>query len=53
MPKKLVHPGAIIDKGYPFQEENDVVMIQVALSKDQIDELISVSRIIRRRNDGR
>lgn len=52
MPKKLVHPGAIIEKGYPFQEENDVVMIQVALSKDQIDELISVSRIIRRRNEG-
>lgn len=53
MPKKLVHPRAIIDKGYPFEEQENVVMIQLALSKDQIDELISVSREIRRRNDGK
>lgn len=53
MPKKLVHPRAILDRHYPFEEQGDVVMIQVALSKDQIDELIYVSREIRDRNEGK
>ena len=53
MPKKLVHPRAIIDKHYPFEEQGDMVMIQVALSKDQIDELVQVSREIRRRNESK
>lgn len=53
MPKKLVHPRAIIDKHYPFEEQGDMVLILVALSKDQIDELVQVSREIRRRNEGK
>lgn len=53
MPKKLVHPRAILDRHYPFEEQGDVVMIQVALSKDQIDELIYVSREIRSRSEGK
>lgn len=53
MPKKLVHPRAILDRNYPFEEQGDIVMIQVALSKDQIDELIYVSREIRSHNEGK
>jgi len=53
MPKKLVHPRAILDKGYPFEEEEKAVMIQVALSKEQIDELVTISREIRRVNESK
>lgn len=53
MPKKLVHPRAILDKGYPFEEHDNAVMILVALSKEQIDELVTVSREIRRVNESK
>ncbi|OJJ82343.1 uncharacterized protein ASPGLDRAFT_528040 [Aspergillus glaucus CBS 516.65] len=53
MPKKLVHPRAILDRGYPFEEEEKAVMIQVALSKEQIDELVTISREIRRVSEAR
>ncbi|OJJ46772.1 hypothetical protein ASPZODRAFT_159561 [Penicilliopsis zonata CBS 506.65] len=53
MPRRLVHTQAIIELGYPFVEEDNVVVIQKALSKDQIDEVISVSRDIRRSESAR
>lgn len=48
MPEKLVHPRAIREFGYPYEEEGDLVIIQLALSKDQIDAVIERSREIRR-----
>ncbi|KAL5361061.1 hypothetical protein BJX96DRAFT_151338 [Aspergillus floccosus] len=53
MPRKLVHTHAIREFGYPFEEEGDMVIIQLALSKEQIDEVISRSREIRRRSEAR
>lgn len=44
MPRRLVHPRAIIELGYPFIEEDNMVVIQKALSKEQIDEVISFSQ---------
>ncbi|KAL4783641.1 hypothetical protein BJX76DRAFT_357788 [Aspergillus varians] len=48
MPQKLVHTRAIREFGYPFEEEGDLVIIQVALSKEQIDAIVERSREIRR-----
>ncbi|KAL4870038.1 hypothetical protein BDV12DRAFT_195839 [Aspergillus spectabilis] len=48
MPRKLVNTRAIRDFGYPYEEEGDLVIIQVALSKEQIDEVIERSREIKR-----
>ncbi|KAL5336190.1 hypothetical protein BJX70DRAFT_288981 [Aspergillus crustosus] len=52
MPRKLVNTRAIRDFGYPYEEEGDLVVIQVALSKDQIDEVIERSREIKRQAEG-
>ncbi|OJI86253.1 hypothetical protein ASPTUDRAFT_27316 [Aspergillus tubingensis CBS 134.48] len=48
MPRKLVHTSAIREFGYPYEEEGKMIIIQVALSKEQIDEVISRSREIKR-----
>ncbi|KAJ5150245.1 hypothetical protein N7448_001823 [Penicillium atrosanguineum] len=48
IPRKRVHIHAILDLGYPFKEEDDTIVIQKALSKEQIDEVISLSREFRR-----
>ncbi|KAL4807046.1 hypothetical protein BDV18DRAFT_136763, partial [Aspergillus unguis] len=48
MPRKLVHTRAIREFGYPYEEEDDLVIIQLALSKDQIDAIIERSREINR-----
>ncbi|KAL2000580.1 hypothetical protein VTN02DRAFT_2887 [Thermoascus thermophilus] len=53
MPRRLVHTRAIIELGYPFEEEGDVVVIQKALSKEQIDEVVALSREIKRWSDTR
>ncbi|KAL4897932.1 hypothetical protein BDV59DRAFT_190704 [Aspergillus ambiguus] len=53
MPRKLVHTHAVREFGYPYEEEGDMVIIQVALSKEQIDDVISRSREIRRRSEAR
>ncbi|OJJ32210.1 hypothetical protein ASPWEDRAFT_44288 [Aspergillus wentii DTO 134E9] len=53
IPRKLAHTGAVIELGYPFHEDDDVITLQMALSKDQIDEVISLSREIRRRTETR
>ncbi|KAJ5047605.1 uncharacterized protein L3040_003426 [Drepanopeziza brunnea f. sp. 'multigermtubi'] len=43
MPARLVHKRAIIDLGYPFEEEGDVIIIQKALGRENIDEVIKLS----------
>ncbi|KAJ5124006.1 uncharacterized protein N7515_007831 [Penicillium bovifimosum] len=48
IPRHLAHVHAILDLGYPFKEEDDVIVIQKALSKEQIDEVLSLSREFRR-----
>ncbi|KAJ5666800.1 hypothetical protein N7462_011209 [Penicillium macrosclerotiorum] len=48
IPRKWVHVHAILDLGYPYREEEDTIVIQKALSKEQIDEVISLSKEFRR-----
>ncbi|KXG46279.1 uncharacterized protein PGRI_051350 [Penicillium griseofulvum] len=48
VPRHLAHIHAIMDLGYPFKEEGDLIIIQKALSKEQIDEVLSLSREFRR-----
>ncbi|KAK5119588.1 hypothetical protein LTR85_007417 [Meristemomyces frigidus] len=43
MPKRLVRREAILDLGYPFDEEEDFYVLRIALEKDQIDEVIKIS----------
>ncbi|KAF2805507.1 uncharacterized protein BDZ99DRAFT_466499, partial [Mytilinidion resinicola] len=43
MPKRLAKKQVIVDLGYPFEEEDDFIIIRRALEKDQIDEIIKVS----------
>ncbi|KAE8147454.1 hypothetical protein BDV25DRAFT_132079 [Aspergillus avenaceus] len=53
VPRKLIHAHAIRELGYPFEEEGDTVIIQLALSKEQIDDVISRSRQIKRKTETR
>lgn len=43
MPKRLVKKEAIIELGYPFEEEDDFIIVKRALEKDHIDEIIKIS----------
>ncbi|KAH0140932.1 hypothetical protein KCU86_g24039, partial [Aureobasidium melanogenum] len=43
MPKRLVRKEAIINLGYPFEEEEDFIIVQRALDKEHIDEVIRIS----------
>jgi hypothetical protein len=43
MPKRLVRREAIMDLGYPFDEEEDFFVLRIALEKEQIDEVIKIS----------
>lgn len=43
MPARLVSKRAIIDLGYTFEEEGNVVIIQKALGRENIDEVIKLS----------
>ncbi|OCK73792.1 hypothetical protein K432DRAFT_223311 [Lepidopterella palustris CBS 459.81] len=43
MPKRLVKKQVIIELGYPFEEEDDFIIVRRALEKDQIDEIIKIS----------
>lgn len=43
LPKRLVKKQAIIDLGYPFEEEDDFIIITRALEKEHIDECIKIS----------
>ncbi|KAL3468960.1 hypothetical protein BJX99DRAFT_242435, partial [Aspergillus californicus] len=51
MPRKLVHTRAVREFGYPYEEEGDLVIIQLALSKEMIDDIIERSREIKRQAD--
>ncbi|PWY73576.1 BAR domain protein [Aspergillus heteromorphus CBS 117.55] len=53
MPRKLAHTSAIREFGYPYEEEGSMIIIQVALSKEQIDAVISRSREIKRMTETR
>jgi len=44
MPKRLAHKKAIVDLGYPFEEEDDFIIVQRALQKEHIDEIIEKSK---------
>lgn len=43
MPARLVSKRAIIDLGYPFEEEGNIIVIQKALGRENIDEVIKLS----------
>ncbi|CAD6448304.1 d0d03738-0918-45ef-8d5f-3b2349a916a3 [Sclerotinia trifoliorum] len=43
MPARLVSKKAIIDLDYPFEEEGDTIIIQKALGRENIDEVIKLS----------
>lgn len=43
MPAKLVSKRAIIDLGYPFKEDGEVIVIMKALGREHIDEVIQLS----------
>ncbi len=43
MPKRLVRREAIMDLGYPFDEEDDFFVLRIALEKEQIDEVMKIS----------
>ncbi|CAO2652870.1 Nn.00g022810.m01.CDS01 [Neocucurbitaria sp. VM-36] len=43
LPKRLVKRQAVIDLGYPFEEEDDFIIVTRALEKEHIDEVIKVS----------
>ncbi|KAL4903670.1 hypothetical protein BDW74DRAFT_155946 [Aspergillus multicolor] len=48
MPDHLVSTKAIREFGYPYEREGDLVIIQLALSKEQIDAIIERSRELKR-----
>lgn len=43
MPKRLIRREAIMDLGYPFDEEEDFFVLRIALDKEQIDEVIRIT----------
>ncbi|KAI1387582.1 uncharacterized protein F4822DRAFT_407021 [Hypoxylon trugodes] len=43
IPVRLVHKGALIDLGYPFIEEGNVIIVQKALGQQNIDDLLKIS----------
>jgi hypothetical protein len=44
MPKRLAHKKAVAELGIPFEEEDDFLIIQRALAKENIDEIIERSK---------
>ncbi|ODH51537.1 hypothetical protein GX48_02405 [Paracoccidioides brasiliensis] len=48
VPKHIVHPRAIIDSGYTYEEEGNSYLIFQALQESHIKDLVSRSREIRR-----
>jgi len=51
MPRKLVHVRAMNKLGYPYVEEDEVIVIQKALSKEQIDDVVTLSRKFREKTE--
>ncbi|PGH10974.1 hypothetical protein AJ79_05125 [Helicocarpus griseus UAMH5409] len=48
MPKRTVHPRALLDAGYEYEDEGDSYLIPQALQWAEIQDLITRSREIRR-----
>ncbi|WEW59567.1 hypothetical protein PRK78_005041 [Emydomyces testavorans] len=48
IPRHLIHPHALADLGYHYEEEGDNIIVLQALGKDNIDELIRFSKEIRK-----
>jgi len=44
MPKRLVHKSAVVEKGLPFEEDGEFIIVQRALDKVHIDEIIEISK---------
>lgn len=44
VPKRLAHSEAIKEFGYPYEEEDDLFVLGVALSKERVDALILASK---------
>ena len=44
MPKRLVHKKVVVEMGLPFEEEDDFIIVQRALTKVYIDEIIEKSK---------
>ncbi|KAH8691414.1 hypothetical protein BGW36DRAFT_327786 [Talaromyces proteolyticus] len=51
MPRRLVDTRAIQQLGYPYSEEDKVIIIQRALSKELIDEVVNLSKDFKRRSE--
>ncbi|KAI1095555.1 hypothetical protein F5B19DRAFT_489212 [Rostrohypoxylon terebratum] len=43
IPVRLISKAALIDLGYPFIEEGNVIIVQVALGQQNIDDLLKLS----------
>jgi len=43
IPKRLAKKQVVIELGYPFEEEDDFIIVRRALEKEQIDEIIKIS----------
>ncbi|KAK2743832.1 hypothetical protein FQN55_007052 [Onygenales sp. PD_40] len=48
MPKRIVHPRALLDSGYEYEDEGDTYLLFQALHQTHIDDLITRSKEIRR-----
>ncbi|KAL8914557.1 MAG: hypothetical protein Q9171_000910 [Xanthocarpia ochracea] len=53
MPAKLVNKRAIIELGYPFEQEGETIIILKALAKEHIDEIIKISKEMNERGESR
>lgn len=53
MPTKLVNKRAIIELGYPFEQEGDTIIILKALGKEHIDEVIKISKEMNEKGESR
>ncbi|KAH0544318.1 hypothetical protein FGG08_001581 [Glutinoglossum americanum] len=48
MPRHLVSRRAVVDLGYPYEEEGDTIIILRALGRRHIDEVIEISEQLRK-----
>ncbi|KAL8830614.1 MAG: hypothetical protein Q9170_005655 [Blastenia crenularia] len=53
MPVRLVNKRAIIELGYPFEQEGETIIILKALAKEHIDEVIKISKEMNEREESR
>ncbi|KAL8800286.1 MAG: hypothetical protein Q9200_007295 [Gallowayella weberi] len=51
MPAKLANKRAIIELGYPFEQEGETIIILKALAKEHIDEIIKISKEMNERGE--